>query len=405
MKTRLLLLITLFSTLSYAQTFDWESVSFNGTNYVRQTVAGIQAECTNSSNTVLVINGLGFAGSSGNVITSSGNVTSMSVTFSVPINIQSIFALDGNGQPGTWTFSPTGGTNPNIVQNIVASIGSTVNVNWTGITSFTITSSSIARFALDDIVFTPIAAACSVNIPDVNFKNYLVANTAINTNNDTEIQCSEAAAYTGAISVSNLNIQDLTGIEAFTEITSLEAYGNTSLTSIDVSQNTKITQLLIEQTGVSGILDLSMLTVLVDFKGHTTAIAAINMANGNNSNVTRFNVVNSAVDCVQIDANFTPNSNWDIPPSGSFNTDCPTILSVDEFKFNTVSLYPNPATSVLNIEMPQNLKQATIYNIVGTKVLQSTSKILNTANLKSGMYLISIEDETGNVATKRFIKQ
>ncbi|MFT6731213.1 MAG: hypothetical protein ACJA1H_002548, partial [Glaciecola sp.] len=40
---------------------------------------------------------------------------------------------------------------------------------------------------------------CTVNIPDANFKGYLVGNTNINTNGDTEIQFSEASTYTGII--------------------------------------------------------------------------------------------------------------------------------------------------------------------------------------------------------------
>ena len=34
-----------------------------------------------------------------------------------------------------------------------------------------------------------------VNIPDANFKGYLLGNTAINTNGDNQIQVSEAAAF------------------------------------------------------------------------------------------------------------------------------------------------------------------------------------------------------------------
>ena len=56
----------------------------------------------------------------------------------------------------------------------------------------------------------------NVYIPDANFKAYLVGNSAINTNGDTEIQVSEASAFDGEISCSNLDIIDLTGIEYFT---------------------------------------------------------------------------------------------------------------------------------------------------------------------------------------------
>ena len=43
--------------------------------------------------------------------------------------------------------------------------------------------------------------AQNVNIPDANFKAALVNNTSINTNMDTDIQITEAAAYNGAIYV------------------------------------------------------------------------------------------------------------------------------------------------------------------------------------------------------------
>jgi Leucine-rich repeat (LRR) protein len=82
----------------------------------------------------------------------------------------------------------------------------------------------------------------NVNIPDANFKAYLVGNTAINTNGDTEIQVSEAAAFNGTIDCSWMDIYNLTGIEAFTALTKLYCYNN-QLTSLNVSQNTALTNL------------------------------------------------------------------------------------------------------------------------------------------------------------------
>lgn len=84
-----------------------------------------------------------------------------------------------------------------------------------------------------------------------------------------------------------------------------------------------------------------------------------------------------------------------------------STLGINTFQLseNQIKLYPNPTTSVLNIKMKGNLKQATVYSVLGAKVLVTTSKSLNTAHLKSGLYLITIEDETGSVTTKRFIKQ
>ena len=60
--------------------------------------------------------------------------------------------------------------------------------------------------AMASIAFITGAYTQNVTIPDANFKAALVANASINTNMDTEIQISEAAAFTGGINVSNSGI-------------------------------------------------------------------------------------------------------------------------------------------------------------------------------------------------------
>ena len=102
----------------------------------------------------------------------------------------------------------------------------------------------------------------NVNIPDANFKAYLVGDNWINTNGDTEIQVSEATTYTGSIYCSDLNISDLTGIEEFTTLTKLWC-GQNYLTSLNLSQNTALTDLNCESNNLT-ILDLSNNTALTD---------------------------------------------------------------------------------------------------------------------------------------------
>ena len=82
----------------------------------------------------------------------------------------------------------------------------------------------------------------NVNIPDANFKSYLVSNKAINTNRDKQIQVSEASAFNGEIDCGSLNISNLKGIEAFTALTVLYCYEN-QLTSLDISKNNALTEL------------------------------------------------------------------------------------------------------------------------------------------------------------------
>lgn len=85
--------------------------------------------------------------------------------------------------------------------------------------------------------------AQNVDIPDLNFKKYLVENTSINTNGDTEIQVSEAEAFTGTIDCSYKgSIFTLEGIQAFKNIKGLIS-NHTQLTVLDISKNTALTTL------------------------------------------------------------------------------------------------------------------------------------------------------------------
>ena len=103
-----------------------------------------------------------------------------------------------------------------------------------------------------------------VNIPDPNFKNFLINNImpAVDVNLDGQIQVSEAAAWNGAMVIfSNSDIADLTGIEAFTSITALHC-GGLSLTTFNPTGGlTSLRDINISSSGLTS-LDLSALTNL-----------------------------------------------------------------------------------------------------------------------------------------------
>jgi len=88
----------------------------------------------------------------------------------------------------------------------------------------------------------------NVNIPDANFKFYLVGNNLININLDGEIQVSEATAFPGAINVSS-GVSDLTGLAAFTSLTRLQCL-STSLINLDLSGNLALTELFINSNSL-----------------------------------------------------------------------------------------------------------------------------------------------------------
>ncbi|MWW23596.1 Ig-like domain-containing protein [Algibacter lectus] len=158
-------------------TFDWETAITNGVS-ASQSVNGITATVTNSSNDVDIINGNGFDGTTDNVAYSvTGLATSFTVNFNTAVDMTSVFAFTGDDSylGGTWTFTPSGGTNSAVDAYIGQFSGSTVLVNWTGITSFTITGSGGGHpFAIDNI---ELPAACSEpNISSLTYSPGTICN-------------------------------------------------------------------------------------------------------------------------------------------------------------------------------------------------------------------------------------
>ena len=85
----------------------------------------------------------------------------------------------------------------------------------------------------------------------------------------------------------------------------------------------------------------------------------------------------------------------------------------DEFLSASLSVYPNPANTFLNIKKLQNinLNKAVIYDITGRLLsaidLRETisEKIIQLDKISKGIYFIRISDDQGGIVAKRFIKE
>ncbi|PPK93652.1 putative secreted protein (Por secretion system target) [Nonlabens xylanidelens] len=72
----------------------------------------------------------------------------------------------------------------------------------------------------------------------------------------------------------------------------------------------------------------------------------------------------------------------------------------------SMSLYPNPVTNIINIIVKNNaFAKAEVYNLQGQQILISQTEEVNVQDLKTGMYIIKVTTETGEIATKQFIKK
>ena len=189
----------------------------------------------------------------------------------------------------------------------------------------------------------------NVNIPNTDFKSALLNNHTIDLDNNNEISCTEASNYTGSINVSNLSIDDLTGIEAFINITSLTlnrnyledldvskntaltslSFSDNYLTSIDLSHNISLTEFSCSNSALTN-LDLSNNTALTKLSCGVNALVNLNVANGNNTNVTSFYAAyNANLTCIEVDDTTYSATNWtNIDATASFSTNCVIVTPV-----------------------------------------------------------------------------
>jgi uncharacterized repeat protein (TIGR01451 family) len=130
------------------------------------------------------------------------------------------------------------------------------------------------------LLFTGIAHAQIVSIPDAAFKAKLIA-LGIDTNSDGQIQVSEAQAISPVLNIGGASISDLTGFQAFTNVTVLKCPSNLltainlsnlpNLKSIDAGYNTSLSSINLNTISLDTLkiahndmpsLDLSNLTSL-----------------------------------------------------------------------------------------------------------------------------------------------
>jgi hypothetical protein len=83
-----------------------------------------------------------------------------------------------------------------------------------------------------------------------------------------------------------------------------------------------------------------------------------------------------------------------------------TTLAVSDVSKNSVSIYPNPATEVLNLNVDSKINSADIYDLAG-KLVKSASVADNKVNVKdlqNGTYVLKVNTEAGSTSHK-FIKK
>lgn len=91
----------------------------------------------------------------------------------------------------------------------------------------------------------------------------------------------------------------------------------------------------------------------------------------------------------------------------TFTGDCTPILGVEDNLADLINIYPNPATTTLNIDIPSNIEvlDVALYDILG----KNTGAVLvngtiDVSNLSRGVYILNVKTDQGTL-TQKVIKR
>ena len=308
-------------------------------------------------------------------------------------------------------------------------------------------AASLAFYAFSYAQYTP--------IPDAAFEQQLIT-AGVDTEGvlDGQILTSDANNFSGTLGMSNVGIADLTGIEAFTNMTGIVFEYNLGITNVDLSSCTALqlvngvgipdlttvnlsglvnlkdinftvsglttldvtSNIALESIKVRGnsiaSLDLSQNVALTNVDVKKNALTFLDLRNGNNSLITNFDSgYNVDLVCIYVDDMFaTYLGDWIKAGHSNFvNTELECItLSVASVQSVSFNMYPNPTKTSLFVSSKTADAVLAIYNITGKVVLTKTliqgENNINISSLATGIYLARFISNN-QVDTKKLIIQ
>ena len=198
------------------------------------------------------------------------------------------------------------------------------------------------------------------SIPDIDFENFLEDNGMGN-----GIVGDNLVTTANISTVTNLNITypdvaDLTGIEDFTALISLNC-SNSNITTMDISALTQLEILICSDSDLitldvtsntnlielhaDGIdvttLDLSQNTALTVIDVNTNYnLVSLNIRNGNNMNITSIITVDTSLDCIIVDDPAYSESNWNLSGIVYSDVDCALTFIPDNAFLENLQIIP-----------------------------------------------------------------
>ena len=222
------------------------------------------------------------------------------------------------------------------------------------------------------INITDVAESEAVNIPDGNFLSALLTSHTIDTNGNSQIEVTEAATYSGEIHVGGLNITDLTGIEAFLNITKL-IFNDNQIENVDLSNNKQLKVIYSYSNPLVG-LNVSQNTLLEDLRCSYNSLNNLDVSE--NVNLKILNANNNNLESIDLSKNVLLEH-----------------VSLSENKLSSIDVSQN--LNIKNIYLPKNnltsldasnLPQLTVLNCQDNKL---TSINVNNSTALKDLVLIN----------------
>ncbi|MCD9856595.1 T9SS type A sorting domain-containing protein [Epilithonimonas sp. JDS] len=136
---------------------------------------------------------------------------------------------------------------------------------------------------------------------------------------------------------------------------------------------------------------------------YDTTTGEIKVKVGNNEIVSYFGTPGLAPQELDVLLAGITTAGFDNITTTATNVD-PFLAVSDVAKKSIVSVFPNPATDVINVKSDSKIAQVSIYDASGKAVKTTTETTINVENLAKGTYVVSIKYADGSTESKKVIK-
>ncbi|SHG12468.1 Por secretion system C-terminal sorting domain-containing protein [Flavobacterium johnsoniae] len=221
-------------------------------------------------------------------------------------------------------------------------------------------------------------------IPDPNFEKALIKAGIDYRELDGKVLTANILLITG-VNLSGNNINDLTGIEGFLNLQTLNCKTN-NLTSLDLSKNIDLTSVNCSENKLIN-LDL------------TNKPNFISLNSSSNPNLT----------CIKVDDPGYSLANWNTVKDVAANYSTSCNLGIQNSVFSYAVLSPNPTKGEITITNV-SLEKANVYNALGQLVksftlnLNNTDNTINLSGLPKGVYYVYLINQDAASAKKVIVE-